>query len=91
MRSARKGCRQRVHVHAHVPPSVHASFRLFLGRGTRSEGVGLVSHARVAGVSVIIDVTVVRLVIVPSAMFLFGRANWWTSRWLDKVLPHVEL
>ena len=43
------------------------------------------------GVSVIIDVTIVRLVIVPSAMLLFGPANWWTPRWLGKLLPHVEL
>lgn len=42
------------------------------------------------GVSVIIDVTIVRLLIVPSAMFLFGKANWWTPRWLDRVLPHLE-
>jgi RND superfamily putative drug exporter len=43
------------------------------------------------GVSVIIDVTIVRLVIVPSAMFLFGPANWWTPRWLSRVLANVEL
>ncbi len=42
------------------------------------------------GVSVIIDVTVVRLVIVPTAMFLFGRGNWWTPAWLDRLLPHFE-
>jgi RND superfamily putative drug exporter len=42
------------------------------------------------GVSVIIDVTIVRLLIVPAAMFLFGKANWWTPRWLDRVLPHLE-
>ncbi|MCU1525022.1 MAG: transporter [Microbacteriaceae bacterium] len=42
------------------------------------------------GVSVIIDVTIVRLLIVPAAMFLFGKANWWTPRWLDRILPHLE-
>lgn len=42
------------------------------------------------GVSVIIDATIVRLVIVPAAMHLFGRANWWTPRWLDRALPHLE-
>jgi RND superfamily putative drug exporter len=42
------------------------------------------------GVSVIIDVTIVRLVIVPSSMFLLGRANWWTPRWLNTVLSPVE-
>jgi RND superfamily putative drug exporter len=42
------------------------------------------------GVSVIIDATIVRLIIVPAAMHLFGRANWWTPRWLDRALPHLE-
>jgi uncharacterized membrane protein YdfJ with MMPL/SSD domain len=23
-------------------------------------------------------------------MFLFDKANWWTPRWLDHTLPHLE-
>ncbi|MFD5889016.1 MMPL family transporter [Streptomyces sp. NPDC060334] len=42
-------------------------------------------------VSVILDATVVRLVLVPSAMFLMGRANWWLPRVLDRVLPHPRV
>jgi RND superfamily putative drug exporter len=42
------------------------------------------------GASVIIDATVIRLLIVPSLMFLFDKANWWTPRWLDHALPHLE-
>ncbi|RFA11775.1 hypothetical protein B7R22_17865 [Subtercola boreus] len=42
------------------------------------------------GISVLIDATIVRLVIVPTAMQLFGKANWWTPKWLDKFLPHLE-
>ncbi|MEU7427462.1 MMPL family transporter [Streptomyces sp. NPDC040750] len=41
-------------------------------------------------VSVILDATVVRLVLVPSAMFLLGRTNWWLPRRLDRLLPHVH-
>ncbi|WP_435270338.1 MMPL family transporter [Streptomyces sp. 1222.5] len=41
-------------------------------------------------ISVIVDATVVRLVLVPSAMFLMGRANWWIPRRLDRLLPHVH-
>ncbi|MBR7826558.1 MMPL family transporter [Actinospica sp. MGRD01-02] len=41
------------------------------------------------GVSVLIDATVVRLVIVPAAMFLMGSVNWWIPRWLDRILPHL--
>ena len=42
--------------------------------------------------AVIIDAFIVRLVVVPSAMLLFGKANWWMPAWLDRILPtvHVE-
>jgi RND superfamily putative drug exporter len=42
------------------------------------------------GASVLIDATIIRLLIVPSLMFLFDRANWWTPRWLDRALPHID-
>lgn len=41
--------------------------------------------------AVIIDAFIVRLVLVPSLMTLFGRANWWTPKWLDRILPKVTL
>jgi RND superfamily putative drug exporter len=41
-------------------------------------------------VSVVIDATVVRLVLVPATMYLFGRANWWLPRWMDRLLPHLD-
>jgi putative drug exporter of the RND superfamily len=40
--------------------------------------------------SVIIDATVIRLLIVPSLMFVFDRANWWIPGWLDRILPRLE-
>lgn len=42
------------------------------------------------GVSVIIDATLVRLVLVPATMYLLGRANWWLPGWLDRLLPHFD-
>jgi RND superfamily putative drug exporter len=42
------------------------------------------------GVSVVIDATVVRLLLVPATMYLFGRANWWLPRPLDRVLPRLD-
>ncbi|MBW1601539.1 MMPL family transporter [Streptomyces sp. JJ66] len=41
-------------------------------------------------VSVLIDATVVRLLLVPAALTLLGRAAWWAPRWLDRVLPHLD-
>jgi RND superfamily putative drug exporter len=42
------------------------------------------------GVSVLIDATLIRLVVVPCAMFLLGDGNWWLPGWLDRILPHIE-
>nr|WP_232794106.1 MULTISPECIES: MMPL family transporter [Pseudofrankia] len=42
------------------------------------------------GVSVLIDASLIRLVVVPATMFLLGRANWWLPRWLDRILPRLE-
>jgi RND superfamily putative drug exporter len=47
-------------------------------------GVGLAA-------AVIIDAFVVRTVLVPALMHLFGRANWWLPRWLDRLLPHLAV
>jgi len=37
--------------------------------------------------AVLVDATVVRLVLVPAAMELLGRANWWLPGWLARWLP----
>ncbi|MBM3675860.1 MAG: hypothetical protein FJW88_13130 [Actinobacteria bacterium] len=29
--------------------------------------------------------------VVPATMELLGDANWWLPRWLDRLLPHVEV
>jgi RND superfamily putative drug exporter len=41
-------------------------------------------------VSVLIDATVVRLLMVPAVMTPLGRHAWWTPRWLNRVLPHID-
>ena len=37
--------------------------------------------------SILIDATIIRLIVVPATMFLLGRYNWWTPRWLNQLLP----
>lgn len=41
-------------------------------------------------ISVVLDATLVRLVLVPSSMFLLGKANWWIPRQLDRLLPRLH-
>jgi RND superfamily putative drug exporter len=42
-------------------------------------------------VGVLFDAFVVRMLLIPSLMHLAGRAAWWLPRWLDRMLPHVDL
>ncbi len=41
--------------------------------------------------AVLIDATIVRMVLVPSVMSLLGERAWWIPRWLDRVLPNLQL
>jgi len=40
---------------------------------------------------VAVDAFLVRMTIVPAVLSLFGRAAWWLPRWLDRVLPNVDV
>ena len=41
--------------------------------------------------AVLIDATLIRIILVPAAMQLLGRWNWWFPAWLDRRLPRVDL
>jgi RND superfamily putative drug exporter len=42
-------------------------------------------------VGVAVDAFVVRMTIVPALMSMLGRRAWWLPRWLDRVLPNVDV
>lgn len=42
-------------------------------------------------VGVFIDAFVVRMTLVPAVMAVLGRAAWWLPRWLDRVLPDLDI
>jgi len=42
-------------------------------------------------IGVLLDAFVVRMVIVPSLMHLTGDAAWWLPKWLDRILPNVDV
>ncbi len=47
-------------------------------------GVGL-------GGAVLLDAFILRTILVPALMHLFGRANWWMPAFLEKTLPHLAV
>ncbi|MEU5394067.1 MMPL family transporter [Streptomyces tibetensis] len=63
--------------------SVFAAFLLSDNIVVKMLGLGL-------AVSVLIDATVVRLLMVPAVMTLLGRHAWWMPQWLDRVVPHID-
>ena len=70
---------------AAIMVTVFASFMLGEERIIKLFGLGLAS-------AVLIDAVVIRSVLVPAIMQLFGKRAWWIPAWLDRILPrlHVE-
>ncbi|MFG2040754.1 MMPL family transporter [Dactylosporangium sp. NPDC048998] len=69
---------------AAIMVAVFVGFALDPDVTVKMTGVGMAA-------AVLVDATVVRLVLVPATMALLGRANWWLPRWLDRLLPRVEV
>ncbi|WP_406731696.1 MMPL family transporter [Streptomyces sp. NBC_01794] len=42
-------------------------------------------------IAVLFDAFVVRMAIVPAVLALLGHKAWWLPRWLDRVLPNVDV
>jgi RND superfamily putative drug exporter len=63
---------------------VFGSFMLEPARVVKLMGLGL-------AVAVFLDATIVRMILVPATMELLGSRNWWLPRWLDRLLPHVDV
>jgi putative drug exporter of the RND superfamily len=41
--------------------------------------------------AVLIDASLVRMILVPAIMTLLGRHAWWMPRWMEPIVPHLEL
>jgi len=41
-------------------------------------------------IAIALDATLVRLILVPAAMKLMGKWNWWMPSWLDRALPDLS-
>ena len=42
-------------------------------------------------VAVFIDASIVRMILVPALMSILDTRAWWLPRWLDRILPNLEL
>jgi RND superfamily putative drug exporter len=63
---------------------VFGGFLLEDDRIVKLMGVGLAT-------AVLLDATVVRMLLVPATMELLGDRNWWLPKWLDRLLPNIDV
>ena len=42
-------------------------------------------------VGILVDAFVVRMTLVPAVLALLGRSAWWLPRWLDRILPDLDV
>ena len=40
---------------------------------------------------VIFDAFIVRMIIVPAVMILMSKAAWYMPKWLDNILPNIDI
>lgn len=43
------------------------------------------------GLGIFFDAFFVRMTFIPAAMFLMGRVNWWMPKFLNKILPNLDV
>jgi RND superfamily putative drug exporter len=64
--------------------AVFLGFLISPGRTIKIFGTGL-------AVAVFLDAFLLRTMLVPSLMHLFGKSNWFFPRWLERVTPHLSV
>jgi putative drug exporter of the RND superfamily len=63
---------------------VFGTFILENERTVKLMGTGLAA-------AILLDATIVRMLLVPATMELLGDRNWWLPRWLDRILPNIDV
>lgn len=69
---------------ATIMTAVFAGFIFNSNPMIKSIGFGLT-------LGIILDAFIVRLLVIPALMHLLGDAAWWLPKWLDKILPHLDV
>ena len=63
---------------------VFGSFMFEDNRIIKLFGLGL-------AMAVFLDASLVRMLLVPATMELLGERNWWLPRWLDRIIPNLNV
>ena len=41
--------------------------------------------------AIIFDAFIVRMILIPAVLYLLGDKAWWLPKWLDRILPNVDV
>lgn len=69
---------------AAIMTAVFAAFMLQDDAIVKSMGFAL-------AVAIVFDALIVRMALIPALMYLMGEKAWWLPRWLDRLLPEVDV
>ncbi|MCC3328080.1 MMPL family transporter [Nocardia abscessus] len=64
--------------------SVFGSFLMETDVTAKSMGFALAA-------GVLLDAFVVRMVLIPSLLVIMGKWSWWMPKWLDRILPDIDV
>ncbi len=56
-----------------------------------SDSVFIVALGLGLAFGILADAFVVRLLLMPAVMHLLGRSAWWIPRWLDRMIPNLDV
>jgi len=69
---------------ATIMTAVFAGFMLEDDAVVKSMGFALAA-------SIIFDAFIVRMALIPAVLYLLGEKAWWLPKWLDRLLPNVDV
>ncbi len=69
---------------ATIMTAVFAAFMLQDDPIAKSMGFALAA-------AVVFDAFIVRMVLIPSLLYMLGERAWWLPKWLDRILPNVDV
>lgn len=64
--------------------AVFASFILAEDPIIKSMGLAL-------SFGILVDAFIVRMTLVPAIMTIFGKSSWYLPKWLDRILPNIDV
>jgi RND superfamily putative drug exporter len=41
--------------------------------------------------AILLDAFVIRMMVLPSLLAMMGKAAWWLPKWLDRIVPNVDV